>query len=160
MNYKCCECGHIFEDGEFVVKNEYVGECWGTPAYQDFSYCPHCGSDCWEEAVACLKCHGAFLDDELTDGLCAECLSDIAMTYKNDISKCYSLSQKSGEKIPVDIDYFLSCMFTTEQINEILYRELVVATSLKPVDCTPFIDADRYWFDERIAEEVKKNDNR
>jgi hypothetical protein len=70
------------------------------------------------------------------------------------------LSQKSGETDSVSVDWFLSCMFTTEQINEILYRELAIAASVKPVDCTPFIEDDRYWFNERIAEEVKKNVNR
>lgn len=158
--YKCNECGHIFEDGEFYTKSEYMGECWGTPAYDTFLYCPSCGGDEWEEAGHCAKCHGIFLDDEMTDGLCEECLSDIALTHKYYIAKCFGLSQKSGEKQPVYIDYFLSCMFTAEQINEVLYRELAVAASVKPVDCTPFIEADRYWFDERVAEEVNKNVDR
>lgn len=158
--YKCNECGHIFEDGEFYVQSEYMGECWGTPAYDTFRYCPSCGGDEWEEAGHCAKCHGIFLDDEMTEGLCEECLSDIAVSYKYDLAKCFALSQKSGEKQPVDIDYFLSCMFTPEQINEVLYRELAVAAAVKPVDCTPFIETDRYWFDERVAEEVKNNDNR
>ena len=158
--YKCNDCGHIFEDGEFVVKSEYMGECWGIPAYDEFCYCPSCGGDGWEEAGHCAKCHGIFLGDELTEGLCDECLREIAMAYKYDIAKCYALSKASGEKESVSIDPFLACMFTAEQINEVLYRELAIASAVKPVDCTPFIEADRYWFDERIAEEVKENDNR
>ena len=158
--YKCNDCGHIFEDGEFIVKSEYVGECWGTPAYDERSYCPSCGGDAWEEAGHCAKCRGVFLDDELTEGLCSECLNEIAMEYKYDIAKCYALSQSSGEKESVSINPFLSCMFTNEQINEVLYRELVVASAIKPVSCEPFIESDKHWFYERIAEEVKKNDNR
>lgn len=158
--YKCNDCGHIFEDGEFYVQSEYMGECWGAPAYKDFSYCPSCGGDGWEEAESCSRCNGVFLEDELTDGICDECLNEIAMSYKYDIAKCYAFSQKECFKYPVEIDCFLSCMFTPEEINEVLYRELAIASSIKPVDCTPFIEADRYLFNEHIAREVKKNDNR
>ena len=67
--YKCNDCGHIFEDGEFVVKSEYMGECWGTPSYDTFHYCPSCGGDGWEEAGHCARCRGVFFDDELlSDG--------------------------------------------------------------------------------------------
>ena len=158
--YKCNDCGHVFEDGEFVIKSEYMGECCGTPAYDTFRYCPSCGGDGWEEAGHCAKCRGVFLDDELTEGLCDECLKEISMDYKYDIARCYALSQESGEKESVSIDPFLACMFTTEQINEILYRELAVASAIKPVNCEPFIESDKYWFYEHIAKEVKKNDNR
>ena len=158
--YKCNDCGHIFEDGEFFIDRQYVGECWGTPAYRDFRLCPSCRGENWEEAGHCAKCFGIFLDDELTEGLCSECLNEITMEYKYDIAKCYDLSQKTGEKQQVNIDPFLADMFSAEQINEILYRELAIASSVKPVDCTPFIESDKYWFYERIAEEVKENDNR
>lgn len=158
--YKCNDCGHVFEDGEFAVKSEYMGECFGFPTYDTFLYCPSCGGDGWETAGHCAKCRGVFLEDELTEGLCAECLNEIAMEYKYDIAKCYALSQASGEKESVSIDSFLACMFTTDQINEVLYRELAVASAIKPVSCEPFIESDKYWFYERIAEEVKKSDNR
>ena len=156
--YKCNDCGHIFEDGEASCYSEYMGECHGSPAYDSFSCCPCCGGD-YETAKTCEVCGGVFLYDEMTDGVCDECLKEAAMKYKYDIAKCFSLSKSVKATYSVSIDWFLSCMFTPEQINEILYRELVVASSLKPVDCTPFIDDDRSWFNECIAEEVKKNDN-
>jgi hypothetical protein len=108
----------------------------------------------------CVICEDVFEYDEITDGVCNECLKELVARYKYDIAKCYDLSKKNAEKHSVDIDYFLSCMFTEEQINEVLYRELAVASAIMPVDCTNFIEADRYWFDERVIEEVKKNDNR
>jgi len=45
--YRCEDCGEIFEYPK--IESECVGECWGQPAFQDFPYCPHCGSDCFEE---------------------------------------------------------------------------------------------------------------
>ena len=153
--YKCTDCGHIFEDGEEKVTTEYLGECFGFPAYDEFSSCPSCGGD-YDKAEKCEKCGGVFFCDELTDGLCNECLNVLAMEYKYDIAKCYALSKESGEKENISIDPFLASMFTEEEINEVLYRELAVASSIKPVDCTPFIESDRYWFNEQIVKEVKK----
>jgi hypothetical protein len=157
--YKCNDCGHIFEEGEAGYYSEYMGECHGSPAYEEFSCCPSCGGE-YEEAQSCKICGGVFLYDEMSEGLCKECLNNLVADYKYDIKKCYSLSQKNEAKSKVEIDNFLACMFTEKEINEVLYRELVVASSIKPVDCTPFIEEDRYWFDERIAEEVNNNDNR
>lgn len=160
MSWYKCECGHIFEDGEFLVKSEYMGECWGAPAYQDFCYCPSCGDDCYEQASQCKKCGAVSLDDEMTDGYCDGCVTDMVSDYKYNIAKCYSLSRSSGETEEVEIDLFLASMFSHELINEILYRELVQCSAIAPVDCTPFIEVDEYWFKDRVVEEVKKNDNR
>ena len=160
MSWYKCECGHIFEDGEFLVKSEYMGECWGAPAYQDFQYCPSCGDDCYEQASRCTKCGAVFLDDEMTDGYCDGCIADMVSDYKYNIAKCYSLSRSSGETEEVEIDFFLASMFSPKLINEVLYRELVQISAIAPVDCTPFIEADEYWFKDRVVEEVKKNENR
>ena len=142
-----------------MVKSEYMGECWGTPAYQNFRYCPSCGDDCYEMATHCKKCGGVFLDDEMTDGYCDGCIADMVSDYKYNIAKCYSLSRASGETEEVKIDLFLASMFSPELINEVLYRELVQIAAIAPVDCTPFIEADEYWFKDRVVEEVKKNEN-
>ena len=47
--YRCEDCGAIFDEDEIDSRSEYVGEFWGTPAYQTFNYCPECGSDCIRE---------------------------------------------------------------------------------------------------------------
>lgn len=160
MDWYKCECGHTFKDSEFLVKSEYMGEFWGEPAYKDFSYCPYCGGDCCEEASQCHECGGVFLDDEMTEGYCDGCIANMVSDYKYNIAKCYSLSRSSGEKEEVEIDFFLASMFSPELINEVLYRELVQCSAIAPVDCTPFIEADEYWFKDRIVEEVKKNEDR
>lgn len=45
--FRCNECGKEFEEPKVVP--EYRGEFWGSPAYEDEYYCPHCGSDDYEE---------------------------------------------------------------------------------------------------------------
>ena len=42
---KCYECGRIFDEDDAECRQEYVGEFWGAPAYQNINVCPHCGSD-------------------------------------------------------------------------------------------------------------------
>lgn len=47
--YRCNRCGTEFE--EPATKQESRGEFWGTPAYEEFSICPCCKSDDFEEIV-------------------------------------------------------------------------------------------------------------
>lgn len=41
--YRCVDCEAIFEEPKMV--NEYRGEFWGTPAYEEMAYCPFCNGD-------------------------------------------------------------------------------------------------------------------
>lgn len=45
--FKCMDCGAVFEEPRHV--RECVGEFWGAPAYDDFAYCPACGSDEYDD---------------------------------------------------------------------------------------------------------------
>ena len=45
--YKCYDCGAVFSEPN--TYREYMGEFWGTPAYDDFPCCPVCKSDEIEE---------------------------------------------------------------------------------------------------------------
>lgn len=50
--YKCEDCGAIFDHSEIVWKKDRVGEFGGCGAYQEFGFCPECGSDSfdfWQE---------------------------------------------------------------------------------------------------------------
>ena len=55
MMYKCCECGHLFEEGEQAVWYENQGECHGITAMEKFSGCPICKGD-YEEVHQCKEC--------------------------------------------------------------------------------------------------------
>ena len=152
MAYKCLECGHIFEDGEQAEWEEKHG--LDTPPYEKFSGCPLCGC-AYEETVKCECCGADFLEEELTDGVCEDCLEQEKDAYRYNPQKCYELSK--GETAKVEINYFLSCMFTEKQIEEILILNIRKASALMPIDCSAFMD--NSWFEERIIEEVKKNEN-
>lgn len=73
MMYRCCECGHLFEDGEQAVWYENQGECHGVTAMERFSGCPLCHGD-YEEVHQCKKCGDWHTEDELYDGWCEDCL--------------------------------------------------------------------------------------
>ena len=156
MKYKCCECGKVFDEDEVQTYNEYRGECFGFPSYETFAGCPRCG-EAFEEAHECKGCGKYFLSDELfgnvTEGYCADCLED----YRYDFETCYELSDDEGET--VEINSFLASMFSTSEINEILFEALYERNKFsgKPVDCKSFIDEDRDWFASKLFErEVKE----
>ena len=40
----CLECGAIMDWDDVETYQECVGEYWGTPAYETYGKCPHCGA--------------------------------------------------------------------------------------------------------------------
>ena len=73
MMYKCCECGHLFEDGEQAVWEERHG--LDTLPYEKWSGCPLCRGD-YEEVYQCKECGDWHYEDELYDGWCEKCLRE------------------------------------------------------------------------------------
>lgn len=81
MMYKCNSCGHLFEEGEQAVWTEEHGEKW--------SGCPLC-HDGYEEVHQCEKCGDWHSEDELTEGICGDCLEgsinrDTAVSFLEDM---------------------------------------------------------------------------
>lgn len=85
--YKCLECGHLFEEGEQKTYRECVGECHGSPAYQEFSVCPVCGEE-YEEVKPCKIC-GSY-DKESDKDYCDECQKDIKKRFNQLIKDNFS----------------------------------------------------------------------
>ena len=81
MEYICTDCGHIFYECERKIWSDDRGEFWGSPCSQDESGCPLCGGG-YEKAKKCICCGGAFLEDDLYDGICKECAEE-QITYEN-----------------------------------------------------------------------------
>ena len=75
MMFKCCECGHLFEEGEQASWYENQGECHGRIAMEKFDGCPMCKGD-YEEVHQCKECGDWHCEDELYDGLCEKCLRE------------------------------------------------------------------------------------
>lgn len=154
MAYKCLDCGHIFEEGEIikVATNIVFGEIHGKPLFDDDDFeecCPLCKGE-FEETVKCAICEGEHLEDELFGGVCEECIAE----YKYNVEMCYTIGANETES--VKLNSFLATMYTQDEIEAILYNDLIEHQKHSPVDCEDFINADKSWFAERLVEEVKK----
>ena len=153
--YKCLDCGHIFEEGEQQTWRENRGEFCGSSCSEEMEGCPLCCGE-YEKTVHCISCGGNFLEEELRNGVCESCIEEIKNQYRYNPQKCYELSKDETSK--VEINYFLSCMFTEKQIEEILLLNIRKASALIPIDCSAFMDADKSWFEDKIVEEVKNSE--
>ena len=139
MSYKCFECHHIFEQGE---ERRWV-ESYG----QRMSGCPLCG-EAYEETVKCSICKSEHLREELSGGVCESCIEE----YKHDIDVCKSIGERS--KQDVSINGFFANIYSPEEIEELIWADMLVAHKIRKIDCTPFIEVDRSWFAENLAKEV------
>ena len=148
MAFKCLACGHIFEDGEQAVWEEHHPYGMGY-ATEEFSGCPICNGD-FEETKQCEICGGEFLEDELNGGcVCDDCVEE----YKRDLETCYAIAETT-EKQEIKINALLASLFDVDEIEAILYQQL---ESVKDnIDCSAFINEDKDWFAEKLAEEVSK----
>lgn len=147
MAYKCLSCGHIFEEGEQATWEERHG--LDAPPYEKLSGCPICKGD-YEKTTPCAICGSEHLEDELNGGVCDECIDE----HRKDFNTCYEVSL--GETTQIEINSLLASLFDVGDIEQILKGYILDRWNC--VDCSQFIDEDKSWFGERLAEEVKKNE--
>lgn len=43
--YYCTNCERFINEEDIDTRQECMGSFWGSPAYETFAICPHCGSD-------------------------------------------------------------------------------------------------------------------
>lgn len=151
MSYICLDCGRIFEDGEQKNWSESRGEFWGVSCSEEMSGCPDCGGD-YEEAKQCEVCGKDCCSEDLTYGVCNECIDNAGHNFELCEKIC------GDEKKEIKINALLASLFDVGDIEHILKE--FIRYRWKDVDCSPFIDEDKSWFGERLAEEVKKNENK
>ena len=144
----CKDCGSLFENPDHMEEN--VGECWGQPAFQTIDICPYCHWDEIDEARMCEICGEWKSEDDMECGICWDCMNE----HKYDFDYCEKLCGDETE--PVEINALYASLLTPRQINLILRRELKKANTIQPLDCTEFIDTDRFWFAEKMIEKEAK----
>jgi hypothetical protein len=133
--FKCTECGYLFDEPD----------TWKEPHGEILGGCPCCAGH-FDEACQCELCGDWFTEDELTMGVCDECINEYS-AYKD----CKDVFE--GETAEAKIDYLAYMLLDEATINDILRRYL--AERLSDADCTEAIEADKSWFVEKLVEKMK-----
>ena len=69
----CPDCKNHFEEDELYCEKEYETLDGRTYVTGEYTYCPYCGSDDYEEAELCESCGEFFFAEDLEDGYCESC---------------------------------------------------------------------------------------
>ena len=117
----CLDCGTVFDADEVQRVQDYRGECWGRPAYEEELICPHCKSSGIDDAEECEICGSWCSTEELYDngGLCTACLE----TYSTD-KECFEACERNKDTESVELNSYLAYMFSEDEIEDILLEEL------------------------------------
>lgn len=78
--YKCCECGHLFEEGEQKKISE-TSEYFGTIEQTTYKVCPICEGE-YEVAKPCkiCGCYENMLDND--EDFCEDCKTRVLKEFK------------------------------------------------------------------------------
>ena len=142
LKYKCDHCVREFEEPDIITETHGMtdGSC------EKIGVCPYC-KGYFEEMAQCRICGEYFTEDELSGGVCDECIYE----HSTDIELCHKLGEEAEETIK--INGFIASVFTEEQINEILWNRIKEINRMVNISCYDFIDSDKSWFAEKLIEE-------
>ena len=145
--YQCHECDRRFEEPDFITETHGLD----TPPYEKIAVCPYC-KGYFEEMYQCKICGEYFTVDELTSGVCDDCIYE----HDTDIELLYRLGNEEDAKETVKLNGFIASVLTEEQINEILYKRIKEITEISMfnwINGTEFIGSDKSWFAEQLIKE-------
>ena len=121
--YICENCGELYD--ELPIRKEYHGELEGN-WYETFAECS-CGGNI-EKAYECKVCGEWFSEDIiLTEGVCDFCLH----RELNAESIEEFIGTFEVEKCEFEINSAFGYIFSSEEVNEILMRELKKTLRIK-----------------------------
>lgn len=83
----CNNCNKTFDEENVEIRRESMGECFGTPAYNDVCVCPHCGSDDIGEVRFCKLCDSIVPE---YDDYCNDCAEHLQDKFRNLIAKNFT----------------------------------------------------------------------
>lgn len=117
----CLDCGTVFDAYEVERVQEYRGEYWCRPAYEEELVCPHCKSSDIDDAEECEICDSWCSTEELygNGGICTACLE----TYSTD-KECFEACERNKDTESVELNSYLAYMFSESEIEDILLDEL------------------------------------
>lgn len=147
--YQCHECDRQFDKPD-VIKETHG---FKDGSYEEFGVCPYC-KGFYEEVFQCKICGEYFTEDELTSGVCDDCIYQ----HDTDIELLYRLGNEEDAKETVKLNGFIASVFTEEMIAEILMQELRRLPKNHSVNCIEFIGSDKLWFAEKLLEIKEEED--
>ena len=117
----CLDCGTVFDADEVQRVQEYRGECWGRPAYEEELICPHCKSSGIDDAEKYENNGSWYSTEELYDkgGVCTAGLE----TESTD-KECFEACERNKDTESVELNSYLAYMFSEDEIEDILLEEL------------------------------------
>ena len=83
--YKCHDCGETFASPKTV--KVCLGEYAGTPALNEETECPICGSDDFDAAELCESCGEYLFSIELDEGYCENCQCAVIEAFERNYSE-------------------------------------------------------------------------
>ena len=145
MRYECHNCGRRFEEPDIITERHGLD----SPPYEKIGICPYC-KGYFSEIHECKICGEYYTIDELTSGVCDDCVYQ----HDTDIELLYKLGNEDDAKENVKLNGFIASMFTAEQLCELAIKELRKAKADGiTVDGTEFIGSDKSWFAEQLIKE-------
>jgi hypothetical protein len=142
--YQCHECDRRFEEPDIITETHGMtdGSC------EKHGVCPYC-KGYFEEMTQCRICGQYFTEDELSGGVCDDCIYQ----HDTDIELLYRLGNEEDAKETVLLNGFIASVLTAELISEIVIRELRTLNYVGCINCTEFIGSDKSWFAEQLIKE-------
>lgn len=144
MRYQCHECDRRFEEPDIITETHGMtdGSC------EKIGVCPYC-KGYFEEMYQCKICGEWFTDEELTSGVCDDCIYQ----HDTDVELLYKLGNNDDAKGTIFINGFIASVLTAEQISEIVMKELRTINYMSCINGTEFIGSDKSWFAEQLIKE-------
>lgn len=140
-DYKCLNCNELLDEDEL----DYVSNRYGE-YYKRERVCPYCKSNDIEGLKECPYCDEVILESE---DCCEECAE--AFNSAIDIHRMFKTSEHM-ETAGIEINPYLAEMFSTKEINEILFAHLKEAAFSSVVAAQKVINTNQRFIKENAAE--------
>ena len=141
MRYECHNCGRRFEEPDIITETHGLD----IGPYEKIGVCPYC-KGYFAEIHECKICGEHYTDDELTSGVCDECIYE-DVTF----DRCLRYGADREENIA--INGFIASVLDAETINRILTEEIRKASQIIPINLDEFVEEDKSWFAEQLIKE-------